>query len=351
MKITDTSPTYKAAVIGLGFVGAGDQVSGDALGQQVSDLDGTHAQALADHGQVELVAGSSRDEGRRKRFTEGLNVEKTYEDWRSMLASEDLDFVSVATNSPYHAEITMACADAGVRAVLCEKPIATKLSDADRMIAACRAHDTLLAINHNRRWHPLWCAVQNEIKAGTIGQMGHVAIHWPSGRLGNIGTHMFDAIALLLGNDAKAVSGTLDPVVHPDCRGPQYHDPGGWGMVLFQNDVKVFVDATQTAQAPFELRIIGSLGQIILGDEARIEPWAGEGRTITTPPDGPSSVALAVDDLVHCLTYGGQLLSTGEDARRALEIIIGFHVSDRLRGQWVSLPLAGKDRDLEVMIG
>jgi len=38
---------YTAAVIGLGFIGAGDQVSGGALGQKVTDQDGTHAQALA----------------------------------------------------------------------------------------------------------------------------------------------------------------------------------------------------------------------------------------------------------------------------------------------------------------
>ena len=60
--------TYRAGIIGLGFIGGGDQVSGDALGQQVGDLDGTHLAALSSHPRVDLVAGSSRDEGRRLRF-------------------------------------------------------------------------------------------------------------------------------------------------------------------------------------------------------------------------------------------------------------------------------------------
>ena len=60
--------TYRAGIIGLGFIGAGDQVSGDALGQQVEDLDGTHLEALANNPQVDVVAGSSRDQGRRDRF-------------------------------------------------------------------------------------------------------------------------------------------------------------------------------------------------------------------------------------------------------------------------------------------
>ncbi len=125
---------HKAAVIGLGFIGAADQVSGDALGQQVVNLDGTHAQALAEHDQIELVAGSSRDEGRRTRFAERVNVKNTYADWREMLRREDLDIVSIATYTPWHAEIAIACAEAGIPAVIGEKHITTKVSDADRVI-------------------------------------------------------------------------------------------------------------------------------------------------------------------------------------------------------------------------
>ena len=50
--------TYRAGIIGLGFIGGADQVSGDALGQQVSGLDGTHLEALAENPCVALVAGS-----------------------------------------------------------------------------------------------------------------------------------------------------------------------------------------------------------------------------------------------------------------------------------------------------
>ena len=53
----------------------------------------------------------------------------------------------------------------------------------------------------------------------------------------------------------------------------------------------------------------------------------------------------------ECLADGGRPACTGEDGLAALEIIIGFHVSDRLRGQWVHLPISGSDRELEVKIG
>lgn len=350
--MTDNRKMFKAAVIGLGFIGAGDQVSGDAIGQKVSDLDGTHSHALATNPQVRLAAGSSRDEGRRTRFEERQKDVRTYADWREMLAVEKPDIVSIASNSPYHAEITLGCAEAGVRAVLCEKPVATRLSDADRAITACRKNGAILAVNHSRRWHPLWRAAHDEISAGAIGEVYHAVVHWPTGRFGNIGTHVFDALRMLLGAEALAVSGTLDPVLHPDCRGSQYHDPGGWGAISFSNGVRVFVDAPQTAKLPLLVRVVGSLGELTLVmGKAGIKLWSGEERILPAPEVSVNSLELAVQDIVNCLTSGGEPAGTGEDGLAALEIIIGFHVSDRLRGQWVPLPLKGEDRDIEVLIG
>ena len=343
---------FRAAVIGLGFIGAGDQVSGDAIGQKVEHLDGTHAAALAAHPQVRLITGSSRDEGRRRRFEERQGLRRTYADWREMLAAEKLDIVSVATNSPYHAAIAAACAEAGVRAVLCEKPLATRLRDADQAIAVCRRRGTLLAVNHSRRWHPLWRAAGEEIRKDAIGQPHAAVVHWTSGRLGNVGTHMFDALRLLLGAEATAVSGTLDPVRLPDCRGQQFCDPGGWGVVTFSGDVKAFIHAPQVAKLPLAARIVGSLGQLFLqGGGAHIELWSGERRALLPAPPGPNSLERAVRDIVNCLTRGGQPASTGEDGLAALEIIIGFHVSNRCRGQWVPLPIGAADRELDVAIG
>ena len=347
-----TQPRFTAAVIGLGFVGVGDQVSGDAIGQKVVHLDGTHAQALAGHPRVKLVAGASRDEGRRQRFAARFDVRGTYADWREMLARERPDIVSVATNSPYHAEITLGCVEAGARAVFCEKPIATRLSDADRAIAACASRGVLLAVNHNRRWSPLWRMAREKIRQGTLGEVYQVSVHWPSGRLGNVGTHLFDAARLLIGGEPQAVSGTLDPLLLPDCRGSRYRDPGGWGVVAFGGGVKLFVNAPQAAKLPLAARVLGSLGELsIRRDEAVVELHGGGSRTLAAPKDSPSSVALAVDDIVNCLTRGGRPASTGEDARAALEIVVGFHVSDRNGARWTPLPLAGADRDLEVLIG
>ena len=175
--------TYRAGIIGLGFIGGADQISGDALGQEVENLDGTHFFAYANHPRIELVAGSSRDAGRRQRF-EARAGAKTYPDWRLMLEEEQLDIVSVATYAPQHAEMTVACAKKGVRAILCEKPIATRIPDAEQMVAACRKSGSLLVINHQRRFQESHRRLRRFIADGGLGELTSVSAQWSAGRTG-----------------------------------------------------------------------------------------------------------------------------------------------------------------------
>ncbi|MCM8822722.1 MAG: Gfo/Idh/MocA family oxidoreductase [Candidatus Omnitrophica bacterium] len=342
---------FKAAVIGLGFIGAGDDVSGKTIGQDVRNLDGTHACALSNYPYVILVAGSSRDPGRRQRFSERFPGVKTYESWKNLLESEKPDIVSIATNSPFHAGIGIACAEAKVKAIICEKPITTRLSDADRFIDVCRKNNVILAVNHTRRWHPLWRKCRDMLREGVIGEIYSGYAQWPTGRIGNIGTHIFDVLRMLLGSDPVAVSGNLDPLFYPDCRKQQYRDPGGWGIIEFSSDVRVFINAAQKAKLPLVVRIMGSQGELrISGKMANIENWDGNREQVTFISEGKTSLDRAVEDVVDCIEKEGKPACSGEDGLLALEVIIGFHVSHMQSGKWVELPIQ-KYRDLEVMIG
>ena len=100
--------TYHAGIIGLGFIGAGDQISRDALGQRVENLDGTHIAAYSNHPSVRIVCGSSRDEGRRTRFFSRVDKDvRVYTDWREMIHSAKPDIISIAAYTPAHAEMVI----------------------------------------------------------------------------------------------------------------------------------------------------------------------------------------------------------------------------------------------------
>lgn len=342
---------YRAAIIGLGYIGGADQVSGDALGQLVKDLDGSHFEALSKAPRIDLVAGSSRDEGRRQRFAARAQA-RTYADWRAMLAQEKPDIVSVATYAPQHAEITIACAESGVRAIYCEKPIATRLPDAERMVQTCRAAGALLVINHNRRFHPNFRRLRDLIAAGTLGDVTSACLQWTSGRLGGVGTHMIDALCMVTGRKVSAVSGALDLAGRPDCRGPQFHDPGAWGVMQMDNGIKVFVNAPDYGSIPLQLVINGSKGRATVMDNAvTLDFW--DGRRDHWPDGGrdPSSMDQAVSEIVAWLDGRAPFSYPAQEAVDTLEAILAFHASHKQNGAWVPLPLRAEDRQLEVQSG
>ncbi len=346
-----TAPVYRAAIIGLGFIGGGDQVSGDALGQLVSDLDGTHAEALGRSPRVALVAGSSRDTGRRDRFHSRTGA-RVYADWRAMLEAEKPELVSVATYAPQHAEMVIECARRGVRALFCEKPIATSPAEADAMLEACRAAGSLLAINHSRRYNPNYRRLRDLVAAGGLGDLTSAALRWGSGRLGNVGTHTMDALVLLTGQRIAGVSGTLDLSRRPDCRGPQFQDPGGWGLLRLEGGLIATVDAADYGAGPLQVVLHGTKGRAIAGGQGvTLDYWDGRREEWPEPPAGETSLDRAVQEIVAWLDGSAEFSPSDTAACNVLEAIAAFHLSHERDGRWVSLPLPEADRGREVRTG
>jgi predicted dehydrogenase len=342
---------YRAAIIGLGMIGGADQVSGDALGQRVENLDGTHAAAYQRNSRLQLVAGASRDAGRRERFAARTGA-RTYPDWRDMIEREALDIVSVATYAPTHAEITTACARRGIPVIYCEKPVATGLPDAERMLAACNEHKALLVINHQRRFNTNHRRLQRAIAEGELGELVSAHLQWPTGRLGNVGTHALDGLLMLTRRRFQAVSGTLDLAGKPDCRGSDFHDPGGWGTFRLEPGLMVTVHAPDYGRMPFQTEINGTAGRaIVKGPSVTMEYGDGRIDHWPAPTDGISGMDRAMAEIVACLDQQIPFPYAAEEAVHVLEAIVGFHTSHARNAAWTDLPLSGPDRKIEVASG
>jgi len=81
-----------------------------------------------------------------------------------------VDVVSICTPTPTHCELVLAALDAGV-SVLCEKPIAYSLADADRMIAAADAAKGMLMVGHVSRFEPEHARARQVIASGAVGEL------------------------------------------------------------------------------------------------------------------------------------------------------------------------------------
>src|SRR6266542_5005936 len=131
-----------------------------------------HAYAYQQHPQVDLVAICDVNPAVFDRVYTAAGIERgavrEYTDYRELLRQERLDLVSVATPDHYHAGPVTEAAAAGVGGILCEKPIASSLAAADRMIEAVERYGTKMLVDHTRNFEPAYVEVRDRVRQGEL---------------------------------------------------------------------------------------------------------------------------------------------------------------------------------------
>ena len=148
--------------------------------------------------EVEVVAVADPVAAARARYVEQCGIPQQYESVEEMLENAQPDIVSVCTWHLLHPAPTIAAAQAGVKAVICEKPMAIGMEAADSMVDACDASGTKLIISHQRRFTPGWEKARQLIREGAIGTPLFVTNKVADG-LTNWGTHSIDGSRFVLG--------------------------------------------------------------------------------------------------------------------------------------------------------
>lgn len=94
---------------------------------------------------------------------------RAYETFEEMLADPEIEAVSICTANRFHAEMTIAALKAG-KHVLCEKPMATSVEDAEAMIQTARDNGRILMVGHNQRLNPMHIRAKQLLRSGVIGR-------------------------------------------------------------------------------------------------------------------------------------------------------------------------------------
>ena len=188
---------------------------------------GLHAEAYTLVPDTQLVAAADIDPDKLDLFCERWSIPQRYLSYEEMLAQADVDIVSVVTLDNLHGPATIAAAEAGARGILCEKPMAFNLEEADRMIAACDRAGAKLVIDHSMRFEKNFIEVKAMIERGEIGNLRTIRANllstdqrdpnsWHSqfvtsggGELMHNGTHLFDVIRFYAG-DPEWVFATVE---------------------------------------------------------------------------------------------------------------------------------------------
>jgi predicted dehydrogenase len=325
---------YRAGIIGCGSIASAH--AGGYLG-------------LAKEGLVELVAVADPNERVRTEFQEKYQVGKGYADAAEMLRAEQLDLVSICLWHPLHAPFTELAAEHKPRAILCEKPMATCLAEADAMIAACERYGVKLAIGHQRRFNRSWTRARELLGEGAIGKPVLVTVETGEGFL-NCGTHVVDAVRYLLHDpETEWVLGAVERNSDRWERNIRIEDCG-MGLIQFRGGTQALIQSDLTGTSQVEsYRVQGTDGilevdqrglQLLHGesngweqiDTGYGEPWVEQAREVLTWIEGKSEHRGAVPQ-----------------ARATLEILMAIYQSAREHAV-VKMPLEEGRSPLDLMV-
>src|SRR5258706_14972598 len=117
-----------------------------------------------------IVAIASAHREHAEEVAREFGIDNVENDWRALVARDDVDLVSIVTPVVTHCEMTLAALDQG-KAVLCEKPMALNAVEAKRMTERALSAGVLALIDHELRFLPGRVKMRELIQCGEIGQV------------------------------------------------------------------------------------------------------------------------------------------------------------------------------------
>ncbi len=336
----------------------------------------THAQAMQSLEESHFVAALSTNAARVAAFAGRYGV-KPYTDLEQLLGNREVQMVSICTPHFTHADLVVACARAGVHALV-EKPMAIDLNGCDRAIAATEASGVKLGIVSQRRFYEPVQRVKQAIAAGKIGRpmLGTVTVMgWRSeeyyrmdawrGKWATEGggvmltqtTHQLDLFQWLMGpieevfgywanlnhpfieveDTAIAVvrfkSGALGTILVSNSQKPGFygkihvHGENGASVGVQTDGGSVFISGvTQTIDPP-----VNDVWTVP-GEEQLLAQWQAEDTARCQTVDVMSHYhKLQIQDFLQAIIEGREPAVTGREGRKVIELIIAIYRSQRDR--------------------
>ena len=234
-----------------------------------------------------MVALCGRDAAAAERAAATLGWQSSGTDWRELVERPDIDVIDICTPTDTHAEIAIAALEAG-KHVLCEKPLANTVEEAEAMAAAAeraRARGVRSMVGFNYR----------RVPAVTLARALVQEEHAGSGALGDIGAHIVDLAQFMVGERLTGVSGLTETFVKErplashssglaatgrQERGPVTVDDAALFIGRFSGGAVASFEATRFATGrknALRIEINGSAGSLAFDFEAMNELYFYDG--------------------------------------------------------------------------
>lgn len=322
-------------------------------------------------GGVECVALCNRTISKAAVLGEQFGISKIYsiDDIEKMLDQEALDFIDICTNVETHFPFTKLAAERGIP-VVCQKPMATTLAEAEQMVSICQEAGIPLFINENWRWqHPIR-QFKQVLESGVIGKPFRARIDYRNSFpvfdnqpflkeldkfiLTDIGSHILDTARALFGEAKRLYCQTYR--VHPDINGEDVATV----VMTMGDEITVTCDMSYASRREHDrfpesyIEVEGSKGFLELGPDFWIRQTTVDG-TIATRHKPPrykwadpaydvvhSSIVPAQASFVASLNGTAEAENTGEDNLKTMQLVFGSYASAK-KQQVITLPFTSED--------
>lgn len=291
----------------------------------------------------------------KKQYENEINCEvSVYTDYLKMLENEDIDCVSICTESGYHAKIAKDCINTG-KHVLVEKPMAMTIEDADEMINLAKEKNLKLGVCHQNRFNPPIQKLRRAIEEGRFGKIINVTarILWTrddnyylqapwrgtkaldGGTLMNQCIHNIDLLQWMVGSEVAGVWCERDTFL----RNIEMEDFGAI-LIRFKNNTIGIVEGSACVypkNLEETLSVFGENGTVVIGGLAvnKIQTWQFADEMDYDKENyneeaenvyGNGHIHL-YRDFVNSVINNCEPYINGEEAKKALSIILSAYKS------------------------
>jgi predicted dehydrogenase len=272
---------------------------------------------------------------------QGIDKKQHFHDVTTMLACVTPECVIVSTTAPTHCEFTCQAVDAGVKYVLCEKPMATSLAQCDRMIAVCRMRGTTLAVNHQMRFMEQYTLPKTIIDSESFGGLRSVTVVAGNFGMSMNALHYFEMFRFMTGERPRIVTAWFSPETVPNPRGRQFEDRAGAVHIVTGSGKRFYLDCSADQGHGMQAIYAGPFGQIFV-DELQgamtVAVREGQYRGLPSTRYGMPAVrsvhsikpadVIAPSAAVLRALLEGRDYPSGEEARIAVSVLVAAYLSN-----------------------
>ena len=311
-----------------------------------------------------MVAAYDDDPARGRGFAERFGIPDFYASPGELVACDEIDAVVVCSPTNAHAALVIAAAGHG-KHVLCEKPIATRLADAEAMVAACEEAGVQLHLAYTSRFYPMMQEAKRLIASGEIGDVVGICggnrgtppllgdgeqrnwlldpVRAGGGALIDHSVHVTDVMRYLVDAEVESVYAEVGTLIHRDL---EVEDCAVL-LLRFQNGMVASVDPSWSIPTsnPYHydlyLHILGEQGAIKIDDtrqSLQVVRGSPDQRGLHNEPFGLDIDAELVKSFIRSIRRSEPIppCASGVDGLRSLEIALAAYESVRT-GQPVRL--------------